>query len=76
MNKKVNDPADADSSDSSDMENDRTDNSKGGTLKAIPKKEKIEKITSNAIGKNKKEPQNASKLKQQPAGKGAKSAQD
>ena len=56
MNKKVNDPADADSSDSSDMENDRTDNSKGGTLKAIPKKEKIDKITSNAIGKNKKDP--------------------
>ena len=53
---------DAESSESSDMENDRTDNSKG-TLKAVPKKEKIDKITSNAIGKNKGGPQNASKLK-------------
>ncbi len=77
MNKKVNDPIADDDSDSSEFnENEMTHGSKG-TLKAKPKKDKVDKITQGGIGKHKERPSTVNKLqKQQTSSKSGKSAME
>ncbi len=59
MKKNMNEPVDGESSDSSDYSTEMTHNS--GKLKAKAKKETVERITSNAIGKHKERPSNVVK---------------